>query len=159
MVPITGLLTGLSIEQFGQNYTNDDINLVISGGGGQNATGVANVNEFGEVDQILITNQGEFFESPPLIQIIGGGGNGATAEANINLGVIDEISLLQKGGGYVNDPQVIFTRDTNLIRTARNRQSLNSVMYNLTGLLKDVTPSEQTVYVQSTAHIQDLENF
>ena len=38
---ITGLLTGLSIEQFGQNYTNDDINLVISGGGGQNATGVA----------------------------------------------------------------------------------------------------------------------
>ena len=96
LVPITGLLTGLSIEQFGQNYTNDDINLVISGGGGQNATGVANVNEFGEVDQILITNQGEFFESPPLIQIIGGGGNGATAEANINLGVIDEISLLAK---------------------------------------------------------------
>lgn len=151
LVPITGLLTGLSIEQFGQNYTNDDINLVISGGGGQNATGVANVNEFGEVDQILITNQGEFFETPPLIQIIGGGGNGATAEASINLGVIDDISLLQKGGGYVNDPQVIFTRDTNLIRTARNRQSLNSVMYNLTGLLKDVTPSEQTVYVQSTA--------
>ena len=65
----------------------------------------------------------------------------------------------QKGGGYVNDPQVIFTRDTNLIRTARNRQSLNSVMYNLTGLLKDVTPSEQTVYVQSTSPYQDLENF
>ena len=96
LVPITGLLTGLSIEQFGQNYTNDDINLVISGGGGQNATGVANVNEFGEVDQILITNQGEFFESPPLIQIIGGGGNGATAEANINLGVIDEIICYKK---------------------------------------------------------------
>ena len=29
-------------------------------------------------------------------------------------------------------------------------------MYNLTGLLKDVTPSEQTVYA---AHIQDSENF
>ena len=43
---------------------------------------------------ITLTNQGEFFEEPPLIQIIKGGGSGATAEAFINLGVIQNIDLL-----------------------------------------------------------------
>ena len=151
LVPVTGLITGLTIENQGQNYTEEDVNIVISGGGGQGATGVASVNRFGRVTSVELTNQGEFFETPPLIQIIGGGGSGATAEAFIDLGVITNIDLLSGGGGYVNDPQVIFTRDTDLVREARNRQSLNSVLYNLTGLLTNVSANTDVINVETTA--------
>ena len=150
LVPITGLITGLAIEQPGRNYTEEDVNIIISGGGGQGATGVAAVNQFGEVTSITLTNQGEFFEEPPLIQLIKGGGSGATAEAFINLGVITNIDLLTGGGGYTDPPEVIFTRDTNLIREARNRQSLNSVLYNLAGIVANVSSSATTVYVEDT---------
>ena len=150
LVPITGLLTGLSIQEQGRNYTEEDVNIIISGGGGQGATGVASVNQFGEVSSISLTNAGEFFETPPLIQIIGGGGSGASAEAFIDLGVITNIDLISGGGGYQGTPSVIFTRDTDLIRTARNRQSLNSVLYNLSGILTNVDSNDATVHIETT---------
>ena len=150
LVPITGLLTGLSIQQQGRNYTEEDVNIIISGGGGQGATGVASVNQFGEVSSISLTNAGEFFETPPLIQIIGGGGSGASAAAFIDLGVITNIDLISGGGGYQGTPSIIFTRDTDLIRTARNRQSLNSVLYNLSGILTDVDSNDTTVHIETT---------
>ena len=150
LVPVTGLITGLAIEETGRNYTEEDVNIIISGGGGQGGTGVANVNQFGQVSSITLTNQGEFFETPPLIQLIKGGGSGATAQAFINLGKITNIDLLTGGGGYVTPPEVIFTRDTNLIREARNRQSLNSTVYNITGLTQNVNSSTGTLYVQTT---------
>ena len=150
LVPITGLLTGLSIQQQGRNYTEEDVNIIISGGGGQGATGVASVNQFGEVSSISLTNAGEFFETPPLIQIIGGGGSGASAQAFIDLGVITSIDLISGGGGYQGTPNVIFTRDTDLIRTARNRQSLNSVLYNLSGIPTNVDSNDTTVHIETT---------
>ena len=150
LVPVTGLVTGLAIEEEGRNYTEEDVNIIISGGGGDGATGVASVNRFGSVTSITLTNQGEFFETPPLIQIIKGGGSGATAEAFINLGVITNIDLLSGGGGYTSDPEIIFTRDTDLVRSARNRQSLNSVLYNLTGLLEDADSNQTTLHVETT---------
>ena len=150
LVPITGLLTGLSIQQQGRNYTEEDVNIIISGGGGQGATGVASVNQFGEVSSISLTNAGEFFETPPLIQIIGGGGSGASAAAFIDLGVITNIDLISGGGGYHGTPSIIFTRDTDLIRTARNRQSLNSVLYNLSGILTNVDSNDTTIHIETT---------
>ena len=150
LVAVTGLVTGIAIEEEGRNYTEEDVNIIISGAGGDGATGVASVNRFGKVTSITLTNEGEFFETPPLIQIIKGGGSGATAEAFINLGVITNIDLLSGGGGYTANPEVIFTRDTNLIRAARNRQSLNSVYYSLTGLLEDTTSGQSTIHVETT---------
>jgi len=150
LIPVTGLITGLAIEEQGRNYTEEDVNIIISGGGGQGGTGVAAVNQFGEVSSITITNEGEFFETPPLIQLIKGGGSGASAEAFINLGKITNIDLVRGGGGYTTPPEVIFTRDTNLIREARNRQSLNSTVYNLTGLTSNVSSSTGTLFVQTT---------
>lgn len=150
LIPITGLVTGLAIEEFGRNYTENDVNIVISGGGGANATGVASVNRFGQVSGITLTNAGEFFETPPIVQLIGGGGSGATAAAYIDLGKITQIQLLSGGGGYVNAPQVIFARDTDLIKTARNRQSLDAVIYDLTGILKDVAVDDNEIFVETT---------
>jgi len=150
LIPVTGLVTGLAIEEFGRNYTENDVNIVISGGGGTNATGVATVNRFGQVSGITLTNAGEFFETPPIIQLIGGGGSGATAAAYIDLGRITQIELLSGGGGYVNPPQVIFARDTDLIKTARNRQSLDAVVYDLTGILKNVAVDDDEIFVETT---------
>merc|ERR1711981_1277409 len=44
--PVTGLVTGLSLEQAGSNYEIGDVNIIIAGGGGQGATGVTEVDEF-----------------------------------------------------------------------------------------------------------------
>ncbi len=151
LVPVTGLITGLAIEQQGRNYTEEDVNIIISGGGGQGATGVAEVSRFGQVSSITLTNEGEFFETPPLIQIIKGGGSGAPAEAFIDLGKITNIDLLAGGGGYVAAPQIIFTRDTDLIRTARVRQSLNSSIFNLSGIVQDITSGQTIIPVETTA--------
>ena len=141
----------MSVENNGRNYTSEDITIVISGGGGQNAEGVAEVNQFGKIEAINVTNPGEFFETPPLIQIIGGGGSGAQAEATINLGRIESIDLLNSGGGYTSPPQVIFTRDTNLIRTQRNRTSLVSDFYEISALIRDATATDTTLYIETTA--------
>lgn len=151
LVPVTGGVTGLKIEREGRNYTPEDANIVISGGGGDGATGVVGVNQFGKVTGITITNNGEFFETAPIIQLIGGGGKGATASAFINLGSITSIDIDSPGNGYTTSPKVVFARDTNLIRKQRNRQSLNSILYNITGLIKDVTPSDNVINVQTTA--------
>jgi len=151
LVPVTGSVTGLSLENVGRNYTRQDVALVIGGGGGEGATGVAEVNEFGQIENINISNAGEFFETPPIVQLIGGGGSGAAAEAVINLGRIDNINITNPGGGYTSPPQVIFARNTNLVRTARNRQSLNSTVFNITGLTGDIAESDTTINVETTA--------
>ena len=150
LVPTVGQVTGLSVENNGRSYTAEDITLVISGGGGQNATGVCEVNQFGTVEGITISNPGEFFETPPLIQLIGGGGSGAQAEAEINLGSITKINILNPGGGYTSPPNVIFTRDTNLIRTQRNRTSLVSAFFEITALIRNATATDTTLYVETT---------
>ena len=150
LVPTVGQVTGLSVENNGTSYTAEDITLVISGGGGQNATGVCEVNQFGTVESITISNPGEFFETPPLIQLIGGGGSGAQAEAEINLGKITAINILNPGGGYTSPPSVIFTRDTNLIRTQRNRTSLVSAFFEITALIRNATATDSTIYVETT---------
>ena len=152
LVPVTGGVTGLVITREGRNYDLNDANVVISGGGGgDGATGTVTPNQFGKVTSITLTNQGEFFETAPIVQIIGGGGKGAAANATIDLGAITSIDLTNKGNGYTNSPKVVFARDTNLIRKQRNRQSLNSVVYNLTGLISDVAPSDNTINVETTA--------
>tara|TARA_B100000214_G_scaffold169343_1_gene121696 strand:+ start:1401 stop:3284 length:1884 start_codon:yes stop_codon:yes gene_type:complete len=150
LVPTVGQVTGLSVENNGRSYTAEDITLVISGGGGQNATGVCEVNQFGTVESITISNPGEFFETPPLIQLIGGGGSGAQAEAEISLGKITAINILNPGGGYTSSPSVIFTRDTNLIRTQRNRTSLVSAFFEITALIRNATATDSTLYVETT---------
>ena len=150
LVPTVGQVTGLSVENNGRSYTAEDITLVISGGGGQNATGVCEVNQFGTVESITISTPGEFFEPPPLIQLIGGGGSGAQAEAEINLGKITAINILNPGGGYTSPPSVIFTRDTNLIRTQRNRTSLVSAFFEITALIRNATATDSTLYVETT---------
>ena len=148
--PVNGLVTGLSLEQAGASYEIGDVNIIISGGGGQGATGVTEVDEFGIVKSINVSNQGEFYETPPVILLNGGGGSGGKAVATVDLGAITNIAVTNPGGGYSTDPQVLFTRNTDLTKESRNRQSFNSTLYDITGLLQDVGENDQTVFVQTT---------
>ena len=149
--PVTGLLTGLSLEDTGSNYENGDINIIVSGGGGQGATGVAEVDEFGIVKAVNISNAGEYFQTPPVILLNGGGGGGARAVATVDLGAITAINVLDPGGGFSSEPSVIFTRNTDLIKRSRNRQAFNSFLYNITGLINNVGISDQTIFVETTS--------
>ena len=113
------------------------------------ATGNVYLKDDGGIDFIQMTGFGDnYFDSSAVIE--GGGGSGASAEAFIDLGVITNIDLISGGGGYQGTPSVIFTRDTDLIRTARNRQSLNSVLYNLSGILTNVDSNDTTVHIETT---------
>ena len=149
--PVTGLITGLALEDTGSNYENGDINIIVSGGGGQGATGVAEVDEFGIVKAVNISNAGEYFQTPPVILLNGGGGGGARAIATVDLGSIVSIDVLDPGGGFSSEPQVLFTRNTDLVKRSRNRQAFNSFLYNLTGLINNVSISDQTIFVETTA--------
>lgn len=149
-VPITGFVTGLSIINEGREYLTNNTVISLTGGNGSGAKGVVEVDEFGVIERIRVENPGEFYETDPLVLLVGGGGSGAKAVAKTNLGELSEIQLLDKGGKYTSEPEVVFARQTKLSRKVRNRQSYNSSIKSLTGLIKDVEPSDTDIFVEST---------
>lgn len=152
--PVTGFVTGLSIINSGREYLANNTVVNIAGGGGDGAKGVVNVNEFGTVSNIYIENPGEFYETDPLVLLVGGGGSGAKAKARTNLGEIVGIDILNGGDKYTTAPEVVFARQTKLSRKVRNRQSYNSVIKNISGLIKDVQPSDTTIFLETTSGLQ-----
>lgn len=149
-VPITGFVTGLSIINEGREYLPNNTVISLTGGNGSGAKGVVEVDEFGVIERIRVENPGEFYETDPLVLLVGGGGSGAKAVAKTNLGELSEIQLLDRGGKYTSEPEVVFARQTKLSRKVRNRQSYNSSIKSLTGLIKDVEPSDTDIFVEST---------
>lgn len=150
-VPITGFVTGLSIINEGREYLPDNTVINITGGDGSGAKGVVDVDPFGVIERIRVENPGEFYETDPLVLIVGGGGSGAKASATTNLGELESINLIDRGGKYTSPPEIVFARQTKLVRKVRNRQSYASKYRTLSGLVKNVEPSDSSIFVQSTA--------
>ena len=142
-------VTGLSLLNAGRNYATPPT-LIFEGGGGQGAQGAAEIDTLGKVTSISIVDPGEFYQEPPYILVTGGGGNGAKAEAVINQGQITAINITDPGEGYVNPPNIVFTKLVNLKRKTRARQAFNSDNIYLTGLVKDLSPSDTEIFVDST---------
>lgn len=151
VVPITGFVTGLSVTNPGREYLSNNSTIRISGGGGNGAQAVPSIDEFGTVTEISVSNPGEFYETDPLILLLGGGGSGAKAKATVNLGELSNIQILDPGAKYRTAPDVILTRQSNLIRKVRNRQIYNSSVANVVGLIKNVEPSDSSILVESTS--------
>ena len=141
--------SGLSLINQGRNYATPPT-LIFEGGGGQGAQGAAEIDTLGKVTSISIVNQGEYYDEPPYILITGGGGIGAKAEATVSQGKIIDITVTEPGESYTGSPNVIFTKLVNLKRKTRARQAFNSSNIFLTGLTKTVSPSDTTIYVNST---------
>jgi len=150
-VPITGFVTGLSILNAGREYLGNNTTVTISGGEGAGAKGVVGVDEFGVVSNIRVENPGEFYETDPLVLLIGGGGSGAKATVSTSLGELNSVQVIDQGGKYTSAPEVIFARQSKLIRKIKNRQIYDSTVKQLTGLIKDVAPSDSSIFVESTA--------
>jgi len=148
---VSQTVTGLALLNPGRNYEVPPY-LSIDGGGGGGAFGVANIDNKGVISKnISITNPGQFYQKAPYVLFVGGGGVGAKGYATIDQGEIVSITVTEQGKGYVTNPQVIFAREATLKRKARNRQLYNSVIYNITGLTRDVIRSDTSIYVESTA--------
>lgn len=147
--PIVQTVTGLSLLQKGRNYATPPT-LIFEGGGGQGAQGAAEIDTTGEVTSISIVDSGEFYQEPPYILLTGGGGIGAKAVAEIDQGEITAINITDPGKGYVTPPNVVFNKLVNLKRKTAARQSLNSEVIYLTGLVKDVAASDSEIFVDST---------
>lgn len=150
VVPISQTVTGISLLNAGRNYETDPF-LSINGGGGTGAFAVAEADTKGIVSSnITISNPGNFYQTPPYILLAGGGGIGAKAEAVVYQGEISEIRLIESGVNYTSPPKVIFGRQATLKRVARNRQLYNATIYDITGITRDVSRSDNTIYVSST---------
>ena len=82
------------------------------------ASGIVNVSDgevtgvtlIGNISEVVLTNSGSGYTSPPNITFVGGSGSGASAIANMDIirGSILFITVSNSGDGYVEDPTVIF---------------------------------------------------
>mgnify|MGYP001246488557 FL=1 len=147
--PTVQTVTGLSLLNQGRNYATPPT-LIFEGGGGQGAQGAAEIDTLGEVTSINVVDQGEFYQEPPFILITGGGGIGARAEATVDQGKITGINVTEPGKGYTSAPNIIFTKLVNLKRKSDARQSFNSSVIYLTGVVKDVGAGDTEIFVDST---------
>ena len=148
--PVVQTVTGLSLLNSGRSYATPPTLIFEGGGGGTGAQGAAEIDVLGKVTSINVANPGEFYQEPPFILITGGGGIGAKATAQISQGQITGITVTDPGSGYVNPPNIIFTKLVNLKRKTDARQANNSEQIYLTGLVKNLSASDVTVYVDST---------
>ena len=147
--PVVQTVTGLSLLNNGRNYDTPPT-LIFEGGGGQGAQGAAKVDTLGKVTGISVVDGGEFYQEAPSILVSGGGGLGAKAYAEISQGQITNIVVTDPGKGYINPPNIIFTKLVNLKRKTRARQAFNSTAIYLTGLVKNIGASDLQLYVDST---------
>ena len=149
VTPVVQSITGLSLSNPGQNYATPPT-LIFEGGGGQGARGRADIDKTGIVQSISVVDPGEFYQEPPYILITGGGGLGAKAIATVDQGQVTGITVTNPGRGYTSAPNIVFTKLVNLKRKVNARQSYNSNTFNVTGLLKPLTSSDTTIYVDNT---------
>jgi hypothetical protein len=105
------------------------------------------------IADIVITDQGSNYLTPPVVRITGPSGSGATAKAYITNGRVNRISLLTPGTGYLSAPTVTF--DGGLAVGGKQAKGVaiigNSVVRtNLIGMRFDRV--EQTYYINNLSH-------
>lgn len=111
--PGPGPVVGLTLIEEGENYTSaPDVSL--SGGGGNDATAVA-VVEDGVLVGLTLTNGGAGYTSPPAVNFSGGDGSGATAIAQISAPWVAHLVSLEGFEDYLTDSPT-WPQGTNLVR-------------------------------------------
>lgn len=149
--PVPKTVTGLSILNAGRDYETPPF-LSITGGGGNGATGAAEIDLTGIVSpNVSISNPGQFYLDAPYILFTGGGGIGAKGKAIVEQGEIVDIVVTDPGSKYTSPPNIIFTRKVKLKKKARNRQAYNLSLYQLSGITQNVGRADTSIYVSSTS--------
>jgi hypothetical protein len=82
--------------------------VVIAGGGGFGAAGVAEVDG-GHVTSVTLTVGGSGYIEAPTVTLVGGGSSGASARALLVPTIVESVELLSAGGGFTAPPTVTVT--------------------------------------------------
>lgn len=80
--------------------------VIISGGGGRNATAVAQIAF--TLSGLTLTSPGSGYVTTPTVVFTGGNGSGATATATLG-SVVSSVAITAAGSGYSTPPSVAFT--------------------------------------------------
>jgi hypothetical protein len=114
----TGHITQIYLNNDGYGYTTTpSVAISTAPEGGTNASAVAITSSFGafkSIKEILLVNPGSGYTVTPRIAISGGGGVGASATCAIStdsMGIIN-ITVNNRGSGYVSKPSILFSGPT-----------------------------------------------
>ena len=106
-------VSAISLSNAGTGYTNAaNLTVTISGGGGTNATAIAQLLNFNTGTLSLsVQNGGSGYTNAAniTISISGGGGSGATAKAITQGNAIVQVIMTNQGSGYTNSSNVTVT--------------------------------------------------
>lgn len=109
---VGSVVTGLTLNTGGTNYTAGTYNLVFTGGGGTGAAGTYTVtgpSPAGKIGSVDLTASGSGFTSIPSAAISGGGGSGATVSVQLNGKPIVSVALTSTDSGFTATPAVTIT--------------------------------------------------
>ena len=94
-------VNSVKVAEGGSGYTTAP-QVVIKGGGGSKAEGVAQVDQ-GKVVAVNITDAGTGYTSVPTVTLVGGGGSGASLQANLKIVAVE---VRSPGTGYQGPPPI-----------------------------------------------------
>ena len=104
-------IDSIAVEEFGLNYSNPPIvYLDPAPEGGINAQAISRINQDGQVYEIVITNRGRGYVTPPrarIIQPIGA----QVLDVTVASGNVTNIEMLTGGKGYTDAPSVYIVDD------------------------------------------------
>ena len=104
-------INSIVVEDFGLNYSNPPIvYLDPAPEGGINAQAISRINQDGQVYEIVITNRGRGYATPPrarIIQPIGA----QVLDVTVASGNVTNIEMLTGGNGYTDAPSVYIVDD------------------------------------------------
>ena len=104
-------IDSIAVEEFGLNYSNPPIvYLDPAPEGGINAQAISRINQDGQVYEIVITNRGRGYATPPrarIIQPIGA----QVLDVTVASGNVTNIEMLTGGNGYTDAPSVYIVDD------------------------------------------------
>ncbi len=104
-------IDSITVEEFGLNYSNPPIvYLDPAPEGGINAQAISRINQDGQVYEIVITNRGRGYVTPPrarIIQPIGA----QVLDVTVASGNVTNIQMLTGGNGYTDAPSVYIVDD------------------------------------------------
>ena len=101
----------IAVEDMGQGYSNPPIvYLDPAPEGGINAAAVSRINQDGQVYEVLITNRGRGYTTPPRARIIQPVG-AQVLDVTVASGSVTNIEMLTGGQGYTDAPSVYIVDD------------------------------------------------
>jgi hypothetical protein len=138
---VNGGVRFVTITNRGGGYTSiPTVGLSSAPSGGKTATAIAemiggivvcndNIDPKAKsVQNVLITNAGFGYTTPPGVRFIGGGGSGAAATATIGDGIVGVITVTNAGSGYVNPPTITFSGISTVSAAATARVSVGGTI-------------------------------